>query len=79
MMAEMGKGWQLKIFSDVPPPTARDALQLHGSGQANVVPEPHSQYTAHNSFALGFKYRLAPRLFLTRGTTTCRVASCACI
>ncbi|CAE7761503.1 unnamed protein product, partial [Symbiodinium sp. CCMP2456] len=44
---------------------------VHGSGQANVVfcrpgtgiidinlPEPHSQYTAHNSYALGFHYRL---------------------
>lgn len=82
MMAEMGSGWQLKVFSDIPPaPTAHEALHLfrsadlvvglHGSGQANVVfcrprtgivdinvPEPHSQYTAHNSFALDFKYRL---------------------
>ncbi|CAJ1436194.1 unnamed protein product [Effrenium voratum] len=44
---------------------------LHGSGQANIVfcrpgtgivdinlPEPHSQYAAHNSYALGFVYRL---------------------
>ncbi|CAK9008591.1 Uncharacterized protein SCF082_LOCUS9932 [Durusdinium trenchii] len=46
-------------------------LGVHGSGQANVVfcrpntgiidinlPEPHSQYTAHNSYALNFNYRL---------------------
>merc|ERR1712187_298445 len=44
---------------------------VHGSGQANQVfcrsgigvidinlPEPHSQYTAHNSYALGLRYRL---------------------
>lgn len=44
---------------------------FHGSGQANQVfcrsgtgiidinlPEPHSQYTAHNSYALGLPYRL---------------------
>eukprot|EP00435_Cladocopium_sp_Y103_P042706 s1988_g11.t2 len=48
MMAEMGSGWQLKVFSDIPPaPTAHEALHLfrsadlvvglHGSGQANVV------------------------------------------
>lgn len=44
---------------------------VHGSGQANQVfcrqgtgvidinlPEPHSQYSAHNSYALGLRYRL---------------------
>ena len=44
---------------------------VHGSGQANQLfcrqgvgvidlnlPEPHSQYTAHNSYALDFQYRL---------------------
>jgi len=46
-------------------------LGVHGSGQANIVfcragtgvidinlPEPHSQYTAHTSYALGLRYRL---------------------
>ncbi|CAE8660969.1 unnamed protein product [Polarella glacialis] len=47
------------------------AIGVHGSGQANLIfcrpgtgvidinlPEPHSQYTAHNSYALGLRYRL---------------------
>merc|ERR1712118_577793 len=44
---------------------------VHGSGQANLIfcrkgtgvvdinlPEPHSQYLAHNSYAIGLEYRL---------------------
>lgn len=50
---------------------------IHGSGQANLIfcrpgtgiidinlPEPHSQYTSHNSYALGLRYRLV----MLRGT-----------
>eukprot|EP00933_Yihiella_yeosuensis_P004191 TRINITY_DN10840_c0_g4_i1.p1 TRINITY_DN10840_c0_g4~~TRINITY_DN10840_c0_g4_i1.p1 ORF type:complete len:120 (+),score=22.38 TRINITY_DN10840_c0_g4_i1:282-641(+) len=53
------------------------AVGFHGSGQANKIfckpgtgiidinlPEPHSQYTAHSSYALGFRYRLV----MMRGT-----------
>jgi len=57
--------------------TADIVLGVHGSGQANVIfcrpgtgiidvnmPEPHSQYTAHNSYALELRYRLV----MMRGT-----------
>mmetsp|Transcript_47152 Transcript_47152/g.88333 ORF Transcript_47152/g.88333 Transcript_47152/m.88333 type:complete len:666 (+) Transcript_47152:27-2024(+) len=51
--------------------SAHIVLGVHGSGQANQIfcrtgtgiidvnlPEPHSQYAAHTSYALGFPYRL---------------------
>eukprot|EP00928_Gymnodinium_smaydae_P005200 TRINITY_DN11786_c0_g7_i1.p1 TRINITY_DN11786_c0_g7~~TRINITY_DN11786_c0_g7_i1.p1 ORF type:complete len:668 (+),score=142.14 TRINITY_DN11786_c0_g7_i1:58-2061(+) len=56
----------VKIFQD-----AEVVVGVHGSGQANMIfcrsgtgvidinlPEPHSQYSAHNSYALGLRYRL---------------------
>ncbi|CAL1138534.1 unnamed protein product [Cladocopium goreaui] len=37
MMAEMGSGWQLKVFSDIPPaPTAHEALHLFRSADLVV-------------------------------------------